>query len=91
MNVDPVDSLAFIAARVDDLTEYIEDIAVATYGDEDLAAFAVALRRETHQAADQHIGSGERYSDGMPVRMVLESDGVYHVRFPSHPARGGAA
>lgn len=88
----PIDSLKFIAARADDLLEYIEDQCVATHGDEDLADMTESLRREIRRAANQHITDHPLvYSDGVAVRTELHDGGTIHVRFPTHPARGGDA
>lgn len=89
----PIDSLKFIAARADDLLEYIDEQCAVTHGDQELADMAESLRREIRDAAAQHIGDRPlAYSDGVAVRIELsDAAGVVHVRFPSHAAKGGDA
>lgn len=89
----PIDSLKFIAARADDLLEYIEDQCVVTNVDTELADITASLRQEIRDAAAQHITDRPLvYSDGVAVRMELsDAAGVVHVRFPSHAAKGGNA
>lgn len=86
----PIDTLKFVRARSEDLLEHVQFHLVATHEDEELAAAVESLRTEIAQAVDQHLdGHPLVYDDGTNVKTELTVDHVTHVRFPSHPARGG--
>lgn len=88
----PIDTLKFVRARSEDLLEHVQFHLVATHEDEELAGAIESLRVELAQAIDQHLEDHPLiYSDGTSVKTELTVEQITHVRFPSHPARGGDA
>lgn len=91
-NASPIDTLKFVRARSEDLLEHVQFHLVATHEDEELAGTVESLRAEINQAIDQHLDDHPLvYGNGNSVKTELTVDHITHVRFPSHPARGGDA
>lgn len=88
----PHDTIKFVRARMQDMLEYVHDQIVGTHEDEELSEFLDAMEREIYRALDQHIyGHPLVYGDGSAVKVELRDGNVIHVRWPSHPAKGGDA